>query len=129
MIIACATDDNKNFIERHFGDAAYYDIFELEDGKLVLLETISNTTEDEAEGVHGDPKKAKGIRSLLAEKHVNVGLTKVFGPNIKRIKKHLVPVLVSVDTIEEGLKKVLEASETIQKAIDAGDERGHIDLR
>ncbi len=129
MIIACATDDNKKFIERHFGDAEYYDIYELKDGKFLLLETISNTTEDEAEGVHGDPKKAKGIMSLLAENHVNVGLAKVFGPNIKRIKKHMLPVLVSVDNIEEGLAKVLQESETIQKEIDAGEERGHIDLR
>ena len=127
MIIACATDDGKNFISRHFGDAEKYLIYELRDGQYVLTGTILNTTGEEEQ--HADPKKAKGIVSILAEKNVNVGLTKVFGPNIKRIKKHLVPVLVSVDSIEKGLAKVLEASGKVIEAIDIGYKRKHIDLR
>ncbi len=127
MIIACATDDGKNFISRHFGDAEKYLIYELRDRQYVLTGTILNTTGEEEQ--HADPKKAKGIMNILAEKNVNVGLTKVFGPNIKRIKKHLVPVLVSVDSIEKGLAKVLEVSEKVIEAIDMGDKREHIDLR
>ena len=127
MIIACATDDGKNFISRHFGDAERYLIYELRDGQFVLTGTIMNTTSEEEQ--HADPKKAKGVLGILAEKNVNVGLTKVFGPNIKRIKKHLVPVLISVDSIEEGLAKVLEAHEKVIEAINIGDKREHIDLR
>lgn len=127
MIIACATDDGKNFVKRHFGDAKKYLIYELKNGRFALTETILNTTEEEK--MHADPKKAKGIVNLLVEKDVNVGLTKVFGPNIKRVKKHFVPVLVSVDSIEEGLSKVLKSSEKIIEAIELGDNREHIDLR
>ena len=127
MIIACATDDGKNFISRHFGDAKKYLIYELRERQYVLTGTIMNTTSEEEQ--HADPKKAKGILGILAEKNVNVGLTKVFGPNIKRIKKHLVPVLVSVDSIEKGLAKVFEEREKVIKAIDIGDKREHIDLR
>jgi len=127
IIIACATDDGENFISRHFGDAEKYLIYELRDDHCVLTGTILNTTGEEEQ--HADPTKAKGIVGILAEKNVNVALTKVFGPNIKRIKKHLVPVLVSVDSIEKGLDKVLKASEKVIEAIDIGDKREHIDLR
>ncbi|MBN2261229.1 MAG: dinitrogenase iron-molybdenum cofactor biosynthesis protein [Clostridiales bacterium] len=127
MIIACATDDGKKFIERHFGDADYYVIYELIDGKFVMIDRIVNTTEEEEQ--HADPVKAKGILDLLHEKNVQVGITKVFGPNIKRIKKHIVPVLVSSDDIEEGLKKVLENIESIRYQIELKDKRSHVDLR
>lgn len=127
MIISCATDDGINFVNRHFGDAKYYEIYELIDGKFHHIDKVINTTEDEEK--HADPKKAKGIVGLLIEKNVNVGLTKVFGPNIKRVKKHFVPVLISVDTIEEGLKLILKEKEVIQKEIDKGENRSHINLR
>ena len=127
MIIACATDDGKNFITRHFGDAKSYLIYELKGGKFILNCIVANSTEEE--NIHADPKKAKSIVNLLMEKNVNVGLTKVFGPNIKRVKKHFVPILISVDPIEAGLQKVLEAFEKVQKAIELGDKREHIDLR
>ncbi len=127
MIISCATDDGKNFVSRHFGDANYYEIYELIDDEFHYIDRITNTTGEEE--MHADPKKAKGIVGLLVEKNVTVGLTKVFGPNIKRVKKHFVPVLISVDSIEDGLKKILKAKEEIQKQIELGENRSHIDLR
>ncbi|MCK5812483.1 MAG: NifB/NifX family molybdenum-iron cluster-binding protein [Clostridiales bacterium] len=127
MIISCATDDGINFVNRHFGDANYYEIYELIDDEFHYIDRITNTTGEEE--THADPKKAKGIVGLLVEKNVTVGLTKVFGPNIKRVKKHFVPVLVSLDSIEEGLQKVLKAKEEIKRQIELGENRSHIDLR
>lgn len=127
MIIAVATDDGNNTMERHFGDAELYNIYELIDGKFEMIDQISNTTEEE-EG-HADPVKAKGIVELLIEKNVEVGVTKVFGPNIKRIKKHIVPVLISKDTIKESLEIILSSLDIIKDAILKAEKREHIDLR
>ena len=127
MIIAVATDDGKKTIERHFGDAEYYNIYELVNGKFQLIDRIANTTEEEE--MHADPVKAKGIAELLVEKNVEVGITKVFGPNIKRVKKHFVPVLVSKETVEESLEIVLNSLDIIEEEILKAEKRGHLDLR
>ena len=127
MVIAIATDDGKKMIERHFGDAKYYYIYELVHGEFQLIDKIANTTEDEK--MHADPNKAKGIIVLLLEKNVEVGITKVFGPNIKRVKKHIVPVLVSKETVEESLEIVLNSLDMIREEILKAEKRGYIDLR
>jgi len=127
MIIACATDDGKFFISRHFGDAKYYYIFKFEKGVFNHMDTVVNTTEGEER--HADPLKAKGIIELLNEKNVDVLMTKRFGPNIKRIKKHFVPVLVSVDDLESGLLKLVESLESVNASLALGVDRQHVDLR
>lgn len=127
MIVACATDDGKGFISRHFGDAQQYEIYQWNDNQFNYLKTISNTSEEE-EG-HADPKKAKHIMDLLLESNVDVGLTKVFGPNIKRIKLRLVPVLISTDDIEAGLAVLKDHFTEVSEAILLSENRKHIDLR
>jgi len=53
---AFATDDGKTFMERHFGDALFYDIYEFEDDKALFVKRIENTVPEEEE-VHADPRK------------------------------------------------------------------------
>lgn len=127
MIVACATDDGKAFISRHFGDADHYKLYQWKDNDFKYLKTITNTSEEE-EG-HADPKKAKHIMTLLLEENVDVGLTKVFGPNIKRIKLRLVPVLISDDDIEAGLERLKDHFVEVSEAILLSENRKHIDLR
>jgi len=102
MIVACATDDGINFVPRHFGDALMYNIYKVESDSISLINTIENTSEEEKQ--HADPKKAKGIVSILKEQNVDVALTKVFGPNIKRISKHLLPVIATQNNIATELE-------------------------
>lgn len=127
MIVACATDDGKNFMTRHFGDAEQFQIYEWNENQFNYVKTITNTSEEE-EG-HADPKKAKYIMDLLLEANVDVGLTKTFGPNIKRIKSRLVPVLISNDAIEAGLATLKDHITEISEAILLTENRKHIDLR
>lgn len=56
---AFATDDGISFINRHFGDADFYDIYEISADKNKFIKRIDNTTEDEE--IHADPKKAKTL--------------------------------------------------------------------
>ncbi len=123
--VAFATDDGKTFMGRHFGDARFYDIYELYENQASFLKRIENTV-DEEEDVHADPKKAKGISTLLLEEKVNVVVSKIFGPNIKRIKKKFVCIVVRDDEIDIGLKKICENIEKIHVEWEKGQERTHL---
>lgn len=127
MIVACATDDGKHFISRHFGDAHYYYIFKFEKTHFVHIHTLSNKSGEEL--VHADPDKAKGITELLKEKNVELVLSKVFGPNIQRIKNHFLPVMVSVESMEDGLLKLIASMAILEESIAFGKHREAIDLR
>ncbi|BEP28528.1 NifB/NifX family molybdenum-iron cluster-binding protein [Helicovermis profundi] len=104
MLIACATDNGTEFCIRHFGDAIYYDIYEIDSNSIVFINRIENTTEEEKK--HADPNKAKGILSILKKENINIAITKVFGPNIKRISKKLLPVISENILIEESLNEL-----------------------
>jgi len=129
MIVACATDDGVKFVSRHFGDAKQYDIYRIEGDLCEFVKTIGNTTGEEDEEVHADPRKARGIVDLLKKSNVQVGATKVFGPNIKRVVKHFIPVIVSQDEISKGLQALLENHERIEKIIDDNRKDTYIDLK
>jgi len=103
--VAFATDDGKTFMGRHFGDARFYDIYELDEDQASFIKRIENTV-DEEEDVHADPKKAKGISTLLLDEKVAVVVSKIFGPNIKRIKKNLSASLSGTMKSNVGLKKI-----------------------
>ncbi|MDY0234774.1 MAG: NifB/NifX family molybdenum-iron cluster-binding protein [Gudongella sp.] len=127
MIIACASDDGKSFVSRHFGDAQQYKIYEWSNNKFNYLKTITNTSEEE--NGHADPKKAKYIMEMLLKADVDVGLAKNFGPNIKRVKEKLVPVLVSTNEIEKGLAEVEKHFKEVLEATLLSENRIYVDLR
>ena len=122
--VAFATDDGKTFIGRHFGDAEYYYIYEIDNGNAKFVKKIDNTTEEE--DVHADPKKAKGISNLLLEEDVSVVVSKVFGPNIKRIKKKFVCIVVKDEELDVGIRKVCESIGKIYEEWEKGEERKHL---
>jgi len=129
MIIACATDDGKAFISRHFGDAKRFDLYKLEEGQLVFLKSVYNTTEPDNEEVHGDPVKAGGIVGLLKEQEVRVVVSMVFGPNIKRIVRHFLPIVMPIDSITEGLKSLKENQKRIEKLVEDNKKNIYINLK
>ena len=100
--IAFATNDGKTYNDTHFGDSDYYDLYELSETEAVFLERITNTV-DEEEEVHADPKKAKGIMNLLVKNGVHTVISKVFGPNIKRIKKKFVCILMNNVCLDDSI--------------------------
>ncbi len=125
--VAFATDDGKTFMGRHFGDARFYDIYEIDENQASFVKRIENTV-DEEEDVHADPKKAKGISELLLDENVTVVVSKIFGPNIKRIKKKFVCVVIRDEMINSGINKVCENIEKIYAEWEKGKERKHLSL-
>ncbi|KYH34950.1 dinitrogenase iron-molybdenum cofactor [Clostridium tepidiprofundi DSM 19306] len=127
LLVACATDDGKNFVDRHFGDANYYNIYKISEEGFEYVKKVENTSEEEK--VHADPKKAKGISGFLKKEDVKILLSKQFGANINRMKKKFVPVVVNTDMIEEGLTKLIHNLDLIIDEWNKGEERKHIVLR
>ncbi len=127
MKIAFATNNGKTFVDSHFGDADYYDIYAIDEEQADFIKRISNTV-DEEEEVHADPKKAKGIANLLLEEKVSIVVSKIFGPNLKRIKKKFVCIIVKEDEIEDGIRKVCKNIEKIYNEWEKGPERQHLSL-
>ncbi len=126
LVIAVATDDGVNLIDRHFGDAESYSIYALSPDGYKLIKRIENNTEEER--MHADPVKAKGVTGMLKEQKVQVALSKVFGPNIKRITKKFVCVVAGVGTVEEGMKKLKTIYDDLCSQWEAGEERKIIKL-
>jgi len=128
MLVACATNDGRHFINEHFGDAEYFYLYEVNEQNINLQEKIVNDVEEER--MHGDPNKARNITNLLAQKGAVVVVNRAFGPNIQRIKHKVIPVIINNDTIEDGLKKVQENLQEISQILALPEEeRTFIDLR
>jgi predicted Fe-Mo cluster-binding NifX family protein len=128
MLVAIATDNGEKFIDRHFGDVKFYNIYEIDPNKSIFIKKIDNSTEEEDEEIHADPKKAKGISNLLLKENVKIVVSKVFGPNIKRIKKKFVCIVSNDKTIGKSLSRICENFEIIKNEWEKGAERKHLTL-
>ncbi len=126
LTVAVATDDGKSLIDRHFGDAEYYYIYRLTPDSFELIKKIENTTEEERQ--HADPVKAKGVTGMLKEENVQVAVSKVFGPNIKRIRKYFVCVTAPGQTMEDALSKLPDHFQELAAQLEAGESRGIVKL-
>jgi len=106
LICACASDNGKDFIDRHFGESKYYFIYKINEDGIYFIRKIPNTSVEEK--THADPKKAKSVSSILKSENVQIVISRRFGPNIKRIKVHFTPVIVKNENMENGLKIVFD---------------------
>ncbi len=129
LITAFATDDGESFIDRHFGDAEFYDIYEISAVEVKLIKRINNSTEDDDdEDGHGDPVKAQGVTGMLKKEGVNMAVSRVFGPNLKRIKKKFLCILAGKTSIEESLKILQKRFPSLLDEWNVGEERTFIKL-
>ena len=124
--VAFATDNNKTFMDRHFGDAEYYHVYEIDENNAELINIIKNTTEEE--DIHADPKKAGNIAKLLKQENVQIVVSKIFGPNIKRIKKKFVCILMKQNSIENGVDIIKSNFLTIVEEWEIGENRDFLKL-
>lgn len=122
--IACATDDGRSLIDRHFGEARFFSIYEVDETGWRLREMIENISIDgvDSDG-HGDALKAKHVMMLLRGRGVRVLMNKRFGPNINRMIIRFLPLISAKDLIEDSLEDVRENLELIMKEYNKGGER------
>jgi predicted Fe-Mo cluster-binding NifX family protein len=103
---------------KHFGDCPEFRVYELaEDGESRLIETQSNTSPEEQR--HADPKKLKGVTSLLPGCEVLVSGFQ--SPNFLRIRdtKPIQPVVTTEKTVEATLRAVSKAFDEISRLVNA----------
>lgn len=125
LIVACATDDEHTLTSAHFGSARKYTIYEMDETACTHLHNLSNIVKT-CEGEHIDPQKVKSITTLLAGRQVQVLVAKRFGPNIGRIKRSFVPVIVKADTLEDGCMKLLKNRDAIVAELHKGKTRNFL---
>ncbi len=104
LLTAFATDDGNTLkSDEHFGMAKFFDVYEFCDREGKFIERRNNVDFQGDESIkHGDPSKARATSSALGNVDVIVGAR--FGPNVTKLLKKYVCVLVRTDTIESALK-------------------------
>ncbi len=107
--IAIGTDNGKVIKEDdHVGMSKYFQIWDYSEGKIEFAGTRENSKYVEEGGrVHGDHKKAEATASVLAGVDVLVG--KMMGPNVERLKRRFVLVIVREPKIDDALR-IIERS-------------------
>ncbi len=119
--IALATDNGIEFAAKHFGEANKYYIFEIDNNKAEYIKSIKNSSVKER--MHADPAKAKSIVKILKGESVIAAVNIEFGPNIKRVKKHLVPVVIKEKNLDKALKQLIENYDILIESWKKGKKR------
>ena len=113
--VMLGTNDGKEIFLGHPGDSDVFHIYELrEDGSYEILREIKNEAKDmEEEHHHGGTGKMKKVLKMIGD--VDVILTRRNSPNLIRIAQNtdIQPIIVTVGSIEEGLKKLHEKFDEI----------------
>jgi predicted Fe-Mo cluster-binding NifX family protein len=128
LLIAFATDDDVNFNNDHFGMAKYFHVYKFSEGKEELVEKRENIRFKGDESIrHGDPEKARKTSSVLQGVDVLVG--KKFGPNIHRLVKKFVCVIVRTNTLKNAMGMVHQNMDKIIAEKNKGEDRKHLILK
>ena len=128
LLIAFSTDDGKNFNNGHFGMAKYYYIYNFSGEEQEFVERRKNVEFKGDESMkHGDPQKAKATSAVLEDVDVLVG--RKFGPNILRLLKKFVCVVVRKNAISDAVKTININLDRIFDEKNKTKDRKHIVLR
>ena len=128
LLIGFATNDGDNMIKDHAGQAKYFDVYSFSDGKAEFLERRDNSKYKGDETLkHGDPKKAQA--TLEALKGLDVLVAKMYGPNLPRLLKKLLCVVVRTQKVSEAVEIVSVNLEIVSQEHKKGEARKHLVLK
>ena len=128
LLIGFATNDGDNMIKDHAGQAKYFDVYSFSDGKAAFLERRDNSKYKGDETLkHGDPKKAQA--TLEARKGLDVLVAKMYGPNLPRLLKKLLCVVVRTQKVSEAVEIVSVNLEIVSQEHKKGEARKHLVLK
>ncbi len=118
LVVAFGTDDGVNMkSDDHCGQSKYFYLYEISDNGYTFIEERENIkySEDKTRK-HGDPGKAKAVSSVLDG--VDVIVCNNFGPNIVRILKKFVAVVVREKSLEKSVKIIKNNIDRIKSELD-----------
>lgn len=128
LLIALGTDDGINFNDGHFGMAKYFQVYKFSEGKEEFVEKRENVKFQGDESIkHGDPEKARKTSSVLQGVDVLVG--KRFGPNLQRLVRRFVCVIVRTNNLKNAIGMVHQNIEEIIAEKNKGEDRKHLILK
>jgi len=128
FLVAFGTDDGENLNNDHVGMAQYFYVYEFSNGREKLVEKRENTRFEGNETMkHGDPEKAKATSSVL--KGVDVLVGRKFGPNLPRLVRKFVCVLVRTNTITSAIEAIHNNMDKILEERNKEEGRKHIVLK
>jgi len=129
FLIAFGTDDGKNLNDDHVGMAKYFYVYDFSDSREKLVERRENMRFKGDETMkHGDQEKAKATSSVLEGVDVLVG--RKFGPNLPRLIRKFVCVLVRTNTITSAIEAIHNNMDRIaEERNNKEEDRKHIVLK
>jgi len=128
LLIAFSTNDGENMIKDHAGQARFFDVYRFSEGKAEFLERRDNSKYKGDEAMkHGDPKKAQA--TLEALKGLDVLVAKTYGPNLPRLLKKLLCVVVRTQKISDAVKILKKNVEIVFEEYQKGEGRKHLVLK
>ncbi len=129
LMVAFSTNDGENLVtDDHAGQAKFFDVYRYYGKEVEFVERRENSKYGGDERMRrGDPDKA--TKSLSALDGVDAWANPRFGPNLPRLLKKLVCVVVRVDTVREGVELVGQHIDQVVEQHEAGEERSHVVLK
>lgn len=128
LLIAFGTDDGENLNNDHVGMAKYFYVYKFSDNEQELIGRRRNVKLKGDETMkHGDPEKARATSSVLEGVDVLVG--RKLGPNLPRLLKKFVCVVVRTDAIANAIEAVHNSMDRIVEEKNKGEGRKHIVLK
>jgi predicted Fe-Mo cluster-binding NifX family protein len=129
LLVAFSTHDGANLVsDDHAGTARYFDVYKFSEGEPEFVERRENSKYGGDETMrHGDPKKAKA--SLSALDGLDVWVNKRFGPNLPRLLKKILCVVVRVDTVAEATALIEQNLNAVAEECEKGEDRKHLVLK
>ena len=128
LLIGFTTNDGENMIKDHAGQAKYFDVYRFSDGKAGFLERRDNSKYKGDETLkHGDPKKAQATLEALTG--LDVLVARMYGPNLPRLLKKLLCLVVRTKKVSEAVEIVKENLEIVSREHKKGEARKHLVLK
>ena len=128
LLIIFATDNGKSFMDRHFGDAKYFDLYEINPDNSHFVKRIKNAISN-IEDKHADGQKAVGIAGLFKNDGVHVLASQKFGANINKMKSKFVCILMNERQISESVKTIQQEFDRIVAEWDKGEFRHYLNFK
>ena len=128
LLAAFSTHEGERLIDDHAGTARYFDVYRFTDGEAEFVERRENSKYGGDEAMkHGDPKKAKA--SLSALDGVDMWVNSRFGPNLPRLLKKVLCIVVRTDSISTGIDLIKRDWDAVVEECAKGQDRKHLVLK
>ena len=125
LLIAFGTDDGRNLKRDHVGKSKYFYVYRFSYDEEEFVERRKNVKYKEDESmIHGDPGKAKATSTVLKGLDVVVG--RRFGPNLLRLLKKYVCIVVRRETINDAIQLIHANIDKVIQEKEKGENRRYL---